>query len=115
MVAMYCLRSTSGNDLVLVEYVAQCSVPLSKMSKKYLSRYGDQPRMQASAQSIFKSVPRGDGAVSVSTSSSATDAGGEVAITEIISFEYCRLWARVGLRQMSPPLLKEGGVDCKLE
>ena len=115
MAAMYYLRSTGGDDLVLIGYVAQCLVPLSKMSKKHLSRYGDLPRLQASAQSVLKSVPGGDGIVSVSMSFPTTDASGEVAVTEMMLSRYRRSSARVGLHQLSPPCWKEGSVGCKLE
>ena len=91
MVLMYCLRSIRGDDRVLVGYDAQCSMPLSKMSRKYLSRYGDLPRLQASAQSILRSMPGGDGAVVGSIFFCATEIGCEVVVAERISSSRLRL------------------------
>jgi len=94
VVLMYGLRGTRGDDRVLVGYVAQCSVPLSRMSRKYLSRYGDLPRLQASAQSILKSVPGGDGVLVVSTSFHVTETGCEVVVAERMSSRRLRLSAQ---------------------
>jgi len=45
----YCVSNSTGvpRPRVFLGYVAQCSVPLSKISKKYRFKEGSRPRLQA--------------------------------------------------------------------
>ena len=55
-----CFRSASGDARDLVGKDTKDSVPLSMTNRKYGLRSVRQPRLQASPQSMHKSVPGGE-------------------------------------------------------